>query len=244
MKKIPSGMDAIESDSAIVEVELHQCRDWLGNSFTDDGWYVFKELVNEYRQNHRLRYEKSILKTYYQIFQPETLEEALFGDGSRNLQPLNSGWVPFPWNEKLNGSTDYLAGTRKKVSGCQHFGPNSDHFGRKEFIRTILIYRRLLTKGYQPEKYHDGYIRGIFMRNSSDYRFKVMSGQHRLAALHSLGYNSLHVKVGKKRVIDIHDIDDWPHVKNGLYPLSVAEAVFHHYFVHNGKEKAQLLGLV
>ncbi|WP_406945519.1 hypothetical protein ACJA3J_03350 [Halobacillus sp. SY10] len=94
--------------------------------------------------------------------------------------------------------------------------------------------------------HRDGYVRGHFLRNGEDYRFKVTGGQHRMAVLGVLGQTDLDVKLQPdwKRVIDIRHIDQWEQVKNGTYSVRAAQKVFHCYFQTTGKEKAEKYGLL
>ena len=46
-------------------------------------------------------------------------------------------------------------------------------------------------QGYQPELFFDGYISGHFLIKGDDYRFIVTEGQHRVACLATLGYDTI-----------------------------------------------------
>ena len=75
----------------------------------------------------------------------------------------------------------------------------------------------------------------------------VTGGQHRAGSIAVLNYETFRAKFapGRKPVIDIDDIEEWPNVKNGLYTREVVAAkVFEHYFYTNSLDKAKYLGLI
>lgn len=231
----PSGMNAIYSKSEIVQVELHKCRDWLSFSYTGDGWHYQSALIRQYINNPRLQYSESILKQYYDRFQPNCLQEILFENLKQDLPPIHKAGPPLPW----------LASPPRFGKVYQHYGPNTDTFIKNEFSRTLDIFRKLSKSSYQPEKYQDGYIKGYFLKKESDYRFIVSNGHHRMAALAILNYDTIKVMLDPKmsRVCDIQEVNTWINVRNGIYSKKVALDIFKIPFTKNGKEKAISLGL-
>lgn len=227
---IPKGIDAL-----IIEVELKKCRDWLSYSYSGSGWHYLSALIKEYKKNPHLTYSQSILKTYYENFQPASLQEALFENAARKKHPISKGWPPLPW----------LKSPRKITKNYQHFGPNSDEFGEREFTRTLTLYHKLAQEGYQPDKYFNGYIKGYFLRYKNDYRFIVVSGQHRMAALGVLGYKRVRVRLKPHfpKCVDLKQAKRWVHVRNGRYSSGLAVEIFKLPFLKNGKERAKKLGL-
>ncbi|WP_054023711.1 hypothetical protein [Bacillus sp. FJAT-28004] len=232
---IPTGMNAIYSNSEIIQVELKKCRDWLSFSYTDDGWHYQSALIRQYINDPTLQYSKSILKQYYDRFQPHCLQEILFENRTTDLPPIHKAGPPMPW----------LASPPRFGKIYQHYGPNTDSFIKNEFSRTIDIFEQLNQSSYQPEKYQNGYIRGYFLKNGSDYRFIVTNGHHRMAALAILKYETIKVMIDPKisRVCDIQEVNAWINVRNGIYPQKLALDIFNIPFTKNGKEKALSLGL-
>lgn len=234
MRDIPSRIEDIKSSKAILTVELQKCRDWLSYGYSDDGWHYLSALLFEYLKNPLLSYSKSILCTYYSLFQPQALMEALFVNKPRAAMKYN-GWVPLPWfRYPPSIATNY-----------QHFGPNTKHFGKQELMRTISLYQRLSREGYRPEAYKDGYIKGYFLVMGNDYRFIVTSGQHRMAVLAMLGYQQVKVKIHpqSQRLVDQEHIQTWVNVINGYYTTTLAQQIFELPFHHNGKARAERLGI-
>ena len=243
---IPKGMKGLYSDATIVEVKLEKCRDWQGYSYTEDGWHYFSALIKEYLENPALTYEESILRKYYKKFQPKSWQECFCFDEEEQLQPISRGWPPLPWEAAIKNNIGKSVIIENSINDNQHYGPNSDVFGRKEFERTINIYKKLEKEGYQPESNRDGYIRGYYLKKKNDYRFKVTAGQHRIAALGILSYENIKVRIQKntERVVDIKNIKNWPNVCNGEYDVKLAIQIFEYYFNKNGREKAKKIGLL
>ncbi|MDV2583344.1 hypothetical protein [Alkalibacillus haloalkaliphilus] len=234
---IPKGMKALKSSSSFVEVEIDRCCDWQGLYCSDEGWHYFRAVLQEYKENPKLKYEKSILKIYYKKYQPQTLLECLFyGEENQYEHLVTNELLELPWGIRF----------KSPDKNHQHYGPNSKSFGEKEINRIINVYESISTEGYQPEKYKDGYIRGFYLRRGDDYRFMITGGQHRLAALKELGYESIVVKihVKDKRVVDRKDVKNWKNVREGMYNEELALKVFDQFFDQNGREKAEKIGVI
>lgn len=232
---IPKGKEALYSGSSIVEVEVKKCCDWLGFSYTDNGWHYLSATIKEFIANPNIKYNKSLLSNYYRSFQPKSIQDCFFYKGDE-FPSVSSKLTRLPWGTTVN----------MKPKNNQHFGPNSDTFVENEFRRTKRIYNKIASEGYQPEKYRDGYIRGHFFKNDNDYRFMLASGQHRMAVLGVLGYQTIQVKIHPnwKRVIDKEDLLSWPYVHRGTYDKESACKIFNAYFTNTGREKAQKLNLL
>ena len=86
-----------------------------------------------------------------------------------------------------------IKNTVKQEQGVfiHHFGPNTEEFGAGELKRLIPLYKIFKEQGYQPELFFDGYISGHFLIKGDDYRFIVTEGQHRVACLAALGYDTI-----------------------------------------------------
>ncbi|SFJ77535.1 Methyltransferase domain-containing protein [Halobacillus dabanensis] len=233
---IPSGAEALDSSSPTVKVPLNKCVDWQGFTYTAQGWHYLCETIKEYKKKPKIQYRNSILYKYYSLYQPKSMFECLMCEDA--YDPLNGDgpWVPLPWG---------MGHRRVLEEGNQHYGPNTNTFIRKEFKRLIYVYEKMKVEGYQPTQYHDGFIKGYFLKKGKDYRFLITGGQHRIAALSLLGYDSILARIPprRKRIINLDDMMEWEQVVNGNYPPEVASHVFLMYFEANGREKAFLYGL-
>lgn len=230
---IPKGIEILESRSTVFEVELNKCRDLYGAGYIDD-FHHFVETLKEYEKDPNLKYENSILKEYYDRFQPKNLEEGLFSQKGK-AQKLSKGWIGYPWDwdkSKMLIFSDRIEDTRP--GGIHHFGPNNSNFGQEEFERVIDLYRLLKMHEYNPEYFTDGYISGYFLIKGEDYRFVITEGQHRVAALVALGYERIRCKLTQRpnfsQIVRFEYIKKWPQIENGVYSKSYGIKVFNRFF--------------
>ncbi|MBN9654820.1 methyltransferase domain-containing protein [Halobacillus sp. GSS1] len=234
--EIPSGMNALSSSSPTVEVSIDKCVDWQGFSYTDEGWHYLCETIKEYKKKPKISYRHSTLFQYYSLYQPTSMFECLMCEDDYDPLILDDPWIPLPWG---------MGHRRVPGEGNQHYGPNTKTFIRKEFTRLIHVYKKLKAEGYQPTQYHDGFIKGYFLKKGMDYRFLITGGQHRIASLAVMGENLILARIPPrmKRVIDLNDIMEWDQVRMGNYSKETASHVFHMYFESTGRDKASLYGL-
>ncbi|MCT2536293.1 hypothetical protein NC661_13350 [Aquibacillus koreensis] len=225
----------MKNNSSIIHVEVSKCCDWQGFSYTEDGWHYLCATLKEYIKQPSIKYENSILNRYYSAFQPKSLFEILLPNYKCNTETQDKHSF-LPWGTPIN----------MKAKNNQHFGPNSDTFTKNEFDRTIEIYKKIASEGYQPHRFRDGYIRGQFLKKYDDYRFMISGGQHRMAAISVLGFKTIEVKIQPKweKLIDIEDINLWPNVQNGSFNKEEATNIFDAYFSTIGREKAKRLNLL
>lgn len=245
-KVVPPGLEVVGSRSAIFEVELSKCRSLNGFGYTEQGWDHFTELLKEILEKKNLSYKDSILKRFYDAFQPANRQEHLLGSKGELLPPLNKGWTVLPWMETKNRILNPQKSPESRPGGNHHYGPNSDEFGSREFKKLISTFALIRKYGYIPEIFPDGYILGYLLKDDSDYRFLLTEGQHRVATVGLMGYKKIKVKFDPNflPVVDIKKIKQWPQVKSGLFNVDVAEKVFRYYFEEDGRRKAKELGLL
>ncbi len=120
------------------------------------------------------------------------------------------------------------------------FGPNTVEFGAAELGRLVHLYRIFQKDGYHPELFSDGYISGCMLIRGDDYRFVVSEGQHRVACLAALGYETIRCRFtqnpGYPRVVlgnNWNNLKHWSQVANGVYSRSLALKVFERFLVDN-----------
>jgi len=245
-KLLPQGLNLNGSRSSVLEVELEKCRSLNGFSFGSNGWNHFTALLEELLANPKLTYEESLLKKFYDRFQPKNRQEQLFGSESEVLSPLDRGWTLLPWVDTKNRSFNPLESPQLNGKGNPHYGPNNIEFGQYVCKRLLAGYTLIREYGYLPEIFPDGYIQGYLLKDGDDYRFYVNEGQHRIAALGLLRYQAIKVKCNPDflPVVDIKNIRQWPQVRRGLYSEETAAKVFRHYFEEDGSSRARQLGLL
>ena len=241
---VPSALSVPDSESTIFEVELTKCVDLYGAGYVTD-WHPFVQVLKQHQEEINLKYEDSILREYYDKFKPKNLEEGLFAKRGR-ARKLERGWIGLPWFWDENKRVifeDKLGETRP--GGNHFFGPNTEEFGAAELGRLVHLLPVLEEQGYQPEFFSDGYISGYLLIKGNDYRFVVTEGQHRIACLAALGYESIRVRFSQKpeypRIVRFEDVKRWPQVINGAYSVNLAFKVFERFFMDGvGKERMGL----
>lgn len=245
---IPLGLEGRRSPSRIIQVELEKCRDIAYFSYSPKGWHPFTAAIKEYLENQELTYDSSILKTFFQKFQPQNRQQQLLEEEKDAIRPLCQGWPNFPW---YRGSRripkKFITERMLEIGGNQHFGPNSRAFGEKLFQKLIHTYQLLKMNSYHPEVFPDGYILGYLLVTGDDYRFIVMEGQHRTAALSLMGMETLlcqYVTDENPNRVSIDELDRWNQVQNGLYQRETAARLFFKFFQENGENKARRLGII
>jgi len=238
---VPKGVGIVGSKSTIFEVKLSKCLDLYGSAYLDDAHH-FTEVLKQYEENNELEYNDSVLKAYYDQFQPKNLEEALFIEKDR-APILNKGWIGYPWfwNKQMKVIFN-KEHNETRPGGIHHFGPNTEEFGAGELKRLIPLYKIFKEQGYQPELFFDGYISGHFLIKGDDYRFIVTEGQHRVACLAALGYDTIRCRFSSEpqypKVVRWQDVKKWPQVANGVYSRNLALRIFERFFVGGiGKER-------
>lgn len=243
---VPRGMDALRSKRAVFEVGVDKCRDLNGMAYTKKGWNHFVAQLRQLKNNPGLAYEDAILKAYYERFTPRNRQEQLFEEDEKEMEPICRGWTLLPWMDSKGLMVNSRQRPESRPGGNHHFGPNSEEFGRREFMMIKDTFAMIQRMGYHPEIFPDGHIQGYLLKSGDDYRFIVSEGQHRMAVVGMLGYEIIKCRhnLHYPRVVDLKNAGQWPQVKSGLYSRELAERVFRYYFESSGRRKAENLGLL
>ncbi len=230
--RIPEGLEVLQSNSVIFRVETDKCRDNNGFSYTDEGHY-FVETLKQYEKNRELAYEESPLKEYYDSFQPLNRRDNYLWEEGVECFPMDHGWLYDPWRKPANPPLRKKRFETRK-GGNHNIGPNTQEFGQAEFKRLIGAYEVLKEGGYNPDFFVDGYITGYLLIRKNDYRFIASEGQHRIAALAALGYDSFicrfDLKPWTNQTVFYNQASKWPQVKAGIFTPKVAKMCFEHFF--------------
>jgi hypothetical protein len=229
-------------------VDIKDCTSINGFAF-GEGWHFLVETLNQYRNNKNIRYDETALAKYYEYYQPQNLLEALFGEDASDNDLLSLKKFRDPQNAPMPWTPMNLI--NKKFKNNQgDYGPKDrfSNYGIQRMERLIKIHNNINENGFNEEEYSDvgDHIKGIMLKNSNEYRFLVVNGNHRIAALSALGYQKVMVRSCKKfpAIIDVENIKNWPCVKKGIYSETTAEKIFMHYFEQNGLDKAKNWGIM
>jgi len=230
-------LDRVKS-TEVLDVNIEKCVNPYNFNFGKNGWNPYVATIEEWVQEPETEYVGSKLNSFYSLFRPNNLQEALFGKEQSKIHPINVSWGPFPWGEY--NFQDKLS--EIKQNKHPYFGICTDKAGKSTRRKLINHYKLLRETKYHPDIFEDDYIKGYLLKSKKDYRFIVCQGNHQVAALASLGYNTIrcHLLDDKKslKIVDVQDINKWPLVKNKTYSRETAKKVFYSFFENNGRERA------
>lgn len=234
-----------DDELAIVNAELWRFTNYTGLTYGAQGWHPYVETLRQYAEENT-EYDASILKQYYDRWQPSTAQEAFITFPSAPA-PL-SEYPPYgfvsPWHtvsvqERLESlkqnvwSENRDAGFPKLgiEDGFALQGPVTDQKGQIEFDRLLRTYRSIRDRGYELDSIHQ-LIEGFSLvhSNTGDYRIVVVHGNHRLAALTALGYERAPIRLVAPFAVRRHDASWWPQVKHGVWGEREAQRYFDSFF--------------
>lgn len=180
-------------------------------------------------QHHFIRYYeygRDALDAFYQRFQPRNIFECHFLPTSSREVNIDS----LPWSVAATESSFYGESGLDHTHGRQQFGPVSQQKVSLEAKRLTELLSSIRRHGYRVEL---GFPRGYLLENERDqFRFVVVGGQHRAAALSYLGYEFVPVifQPDWPRVIRRSEVHAWPQVRNGNISSESALQLFDSYF--------------
>jgi len=217
------------------------CTSIYGFGFGQSGWHYLAKTAKQVIENPGLCYEESALKKYYEKFHPGSMCEIF----SVNKEDEKYNWLikyddpenaPMPWTTQRRVETNNFF--KKKGD----YGPKDSAYLKKRFEKIKDLVNSIKEKGYKPEQYSNStdHIRGLLLKNKSTYKFLVIGGNHRAAVLAAFNYKiAAEFHRSYPNIVDIDNVNLWPCVSYGIYPVNVAEYLFLKYFEETGREKAK-----
>ncbi len=231
----------------------------IGFGLAPKGWHPFLATLQEYRSGLSTCYGDSILKTYYESWQPQNAQEAYagFNEAPKSFAKLAPHLLYLlPWrshdpsevtrNIEYWSSLDNLEHGRPDLHFLKHglgfFGPTATAKGELEYRRLIYIYEEIKIHGYN-RSYGD--INLVLLRRGSEFRY-ITDGQgyHRAIAIAALDHETLPARFRNPFIIDVKDADYWPQVRSGIWERSEAVAYFNYLFDFDSYSWASERGLL
>lgn len=194
----------------------------FGCSFEKGGSHHIVRTLEELQKNPSIELIDTAMWKYLKDFCPDSISSVagIFDEPSIPL-------FEYPWgsfNKKY----------KKKSPELSRFcGPSSEDFIRKEFVRTMGLYEKILEEGYLPNKFPNSYIGGTWLiAEDGRSKFVVMQGNHRMAILSHLGYSKIEVRSmrGVIRSVRESDLKKWPMVRKGICSETHARKIFLMFF--------------
>ena len=166
-----------------------------------------------------------ILSEFYLNYQPSSTLEAFSEFQTRGIG-LSS--FQLPWEE--------LPNKRSNSRKLGYTGPRTKKQINREYKRIEKVLKSIKNRGYNPKPslrlFDSGHISGYFLRKDKSYRFIVVHGKHRLAALVALGYSEIPVTftLGRPRVIEMNDFEQFPGFTDGSFLKKDIDLIIEKFF--------------
>jgi len=234
------------------------CRAENGFGFGPSHWHPFVATLKQFEKNNDLQYDESILKQFYQTWQPGNAAEAIAGfkDAPETYYKLPAYCAYLrPWTSASPDSFDKISiwsnrgnaehgrpDLQWRVHGLHWFGPVSREKGKFEFERLISVYNSIKKNGYD-RLFGDIGVR--ILRSDEDYIFTTGGGGlHRTAAIAALGHKTFPAQFKVADFLaDTKDVEYWPLVRSGLWSENEALAYVDHLFKFDSRSWARRIGL-
>ncbi len=230
-----------------------------GIGFCASGWNPFIETLKEFENNPKLEYKNSVLHDFYTGWTPKSAREAIidFSDSPdifASYHPLFlflSPWTSLTYSE-VEADVLWWNNKDNREHGCSHFnfpddgwtftGPVRLEKGMLEFNRTVCLYKKIRTEGYDRSK---GGIGVTILKRGNDYRYLVGGGgYHRAIVMAALGFETFPARFHRNSIVDINDVGDWPHIRSGLWTEKQALNYVDHLFDVDSLSWANRMNLV
>lgn len=229
-----------------------------GLNFRRDGWHHFTATLEEYREQKCRTYQGSILEAYYLAFQPANALEALIGlkEGPAFLGFLASHLLYLlPWvgatAEEVDRKVRAWYRAEGRQQGCPNIqienhglkthGPVHPEFGEMEFNRLLRVYRSIENEGFIRM---GAPVSVMAIKKGDELRYLHQGGVHRMAAMRSLGHETIPVEFKHPWVIDVADVDYWASVRDGRWDRQSALRYIDHLFHFDARSWADERGLL
>lgn len=234
-------------------------------SMAPNGWNYFRALIAEYEEDPKISLEDS---TFFRFFQDERVRSTRYfndllflhnPDTRLHKDGYNFYYDTCPWGGWLKTNNvdggrpwgfhyDRIEGqaTRDRYGYRNNpwYQPGDKYPLEIEWKHTLRLYHKI-KKGYYPILYNSFPEVTLLVRNDGEMRAVRTDGQHRLAILSHLGFNMVTVYIPSyaRGIVHEAEVDQWYYVKNGYCTIHQAIEIFNAFFILNGRERLEYLGL-
>ncbi|WFM72662.1 hypothetical protein [Halomonas sp. CKK8] len=195
---------ASQGEPCLVEVPLSRIITFGYSAFplAANAGHPFVKTLEEYRNDREMVVDSSPLRKFYELYQPRTAAEFMgLGQPSYSrfetlpalaAPPLWAWDSPEEYCRHIKGvhqaEDKEQRGSSDKFIGGSQFGPVENDKLEIEFRRLTKLYESIERYGYRPEKCD--WMTGVAWVGESEWVIVISTGQHRLACLAVLGYES------------------------------------------------------
>jgi hypothetical protein len=216
-----------------------------GYKVNQKGTAPFISTLEKYKDNKIKGYKDSTLCEFYSKFQPKTISEYLYLQNTSNnlMNSLPPSGVFLPWQnvdpiEQVNQRAIQVESDNQEhkanisfSGGDPFYGPVSIEKANLEYNRLTKVFDSIQKHGFKVDTKGKDNINAIVLEHGNEYRYFIISGQHRIAALSVLGYEKIALQIYKGLIVRRSEVGFWPGVTNGYFKSSEALAVFDRIFV-------------
>ncbi|WP_148862590.1 ParB N-terminal domain-containing protein [Marinobacter fonticola] len=236
---------------------LEKCVTPTGFSFSEDRFHPFVTALEEINNHPQTpSYLGSFLERYYQAWTPENGRGVYpgFNHAPDGLRAVSAITIHSPWMDAtpehrqilMERTIAYENATANHPelpfsAGYGLHGPVTPEKGQLEFERLLKVNRAIKEKGYDRTISKED-ITAIAIERTGEYRFCIMHGQHRMAALAALKYRQVPVNITK--LLHYNEIEHWPQVYRGVWSTSQARAYIDHLFDFESEKWAKQQRLI
>ncbi|KAA0011406.1 hypothetical protein F0A17_15035 [Billgrantia pellis] len=176
-------------------------------SLETGGGHPFLKTLEEYKKNPVMSERESSLCRFYELFRPASASElmGLSQPSFSRLNELSALEAPPLWAwESPEEYGSYIKSIHQKedieqgarfgafVGGSQ-FGPVETRKLAVEYCRLTRLYDSIRAYGFRADRCEP--MTGVAMVNGSEWLITVSTGQHRIACMAALGYDSAIIKL-------------------------------------------------
>lgn len=206
----------------------------------------FIQTIRAYLDGTCHTYAGSELEAFYATYRPANAAAYLQIDNPLNprLRTLPAMAAPWPWAAttpdrhhelvKQVLATEGQQGGRKlgAADGHPHFGPVTPARGELEFSRLVEATASIQRHGFEVDRTGADNITAYTLLQGNEYRFQVVQGHHRMAALAALEYEraTIQLRVAPHWIVRSTDATWWPLVQDGWLDTRQALAIFERIF--------------
>ncbi len=230
---------------------LDQCTTLYGFGLLSADWHYLASTMRQYLEDPAVPLEKTHLWAYFQKFRPCNMHEAIFGRVSEDDASTRDALSryrdpergPMPWTSQKDIELEV-----HKAEFAGDYGPWPVQDIAERFNRIRQVCDTIRKHGYDPAlaAHEDDTIRGVLLKWGNDWKMVILGGNHRACALAALGGTHIPVQAdrGLPPRLDLDNAAQWPCVRMGVVPESVAVKVAASYFTSPGNRKAEAWGII
>ncbi len=217
------------------EVYISDCVHFRGFRYGGYGNNIYEDYIIGLRNNRTLTKIREQFIRRVIALRNNTFGEALGIDLGRAYP----AWL-YPWDISSVMRFKFSEWTPERNPDIVcHFsagGVLASHINR-EFFWLERAYSTM-NLGYDPSRL--GYITVLQLSGPETSRYLVLDGNHRIAALHSLGRHKVLVRVVRRALVSVYAMRIWPGVVAGKFLSEDSRQIFNRYFLEDNLSLSEL----